>query len=326
MQRPGSVQRKIPCLFLTEVKDEPSHKRENQPFKVLATEIINPKAQEADVFSALPTEKVDGTCCYVAPYKGQPYLWARLDRKPNKQAEKRYKRFVHAKQHSKEFIWNVEEDFKTVPESWIPAKEIDQSNGHPLPDETGHIPGWVPVEKGSKQYCWHSSVINYEAGVALALKPRDEDPDILEISLIQLCDLLEQTLELIGTNINANPYGLGSKKHPIHFLVPHGLFQIKNLPTLKYSELLLWFESFKEAKIEGIVWHCKDGALIKLHRHHLGLRWPIPDTRLTSQPAIVNINIANYEGDFQSKSLFIFLSCMFGKRFERLKDISVDGL
>lgn len=27
---------------------------------------------------------------------GQPYLWARLDRKPNKQAEKRFKKCQHA--------------------------------------------------------------------------------------------------------------------------------------------------------------------------------------------------------------------------------------
>jgi len=40
-----------------------------------------------------------------------------------------------------EFIWNVEEDFKPVPDTWIPAKEIEFSNGNPLPDENGHMPG-----------------------------------------------------------------------------------------------------------------------------------------------------------------------------------------
>lgn len=40
-----------------------------------------------------------------------------------------------------DFSWNVEEDFKTVPESWIPALRVKHSNGHPIPDEHGHIPG-----------------------------------------------------------------------------------------------------------------------------------------------------------------------------------------
>lgn len=66
--------------------------------------------------------------------------------------------------------------------------------------------GWVPVEKHSKQYCWHSSVVNYEAGIALVLKHHAE-PGLLEISPVPLSEILEQTLELIRTNINANPYG-----------------------------------------------------------------------------------------------------------------------
>ncbi|XP_023581570.1 uncharacterized protein C12orf29 homolog [Trichechus manatus latirostris] len=225
MRRLGSVQRKMPCVFVTEVKEEPSAKREYQPFKVLATETINRKALDADIYSAIPTEKVDGTCCYVTTYKGQPYLWARLDRKPNKQAEKRFKKFLYSKENSK---------------------------------------GWVPVEKNNKQYCWHSSVVNYEFEIALVLKHHPDDPGLLEISAVPLSDLLEQTLELIGTNINGNPYGLGSRKHPLHLLIPHGAFHIRNLPTLKHNDLLSWFEGCREGKIEGIVWHCNDGCLIKV--------------------------------------------------------------
>lgn len=58
--------------------------------------------------------------------------------------------------------------------------------------------------------------------------------------------------------------GLGSKKHPLHLLIPHGAFQIRNLPTLKHSDLLSWFDGCREGKIEGIVWHCNDGCLIKV--------------------------------------------------------------
>uniref|UniRef100_A0A452EAB9 RNA ligase 1 n=1 Tax=Capra hircus TaxID=9925 RepID=A0A452EAB9_CAPHI len=348
MRRLGSVQRKMPCVFVTEVKEEPSTKREHQPFKVLATETVSHKALDADIYNAIPTEKVDGTCCYVTNYKGQPYLWARLDRKPNKLAEKRFKNFLHSKQNSKEFFWNVEEDFKPVPECWIPAKEIEQLNGNPMPDENGHIPGWVPVEKNNKQYCWHSSVVNYEFEIALVLRHHPDDPGLLEISAVPLSDLLEQTLELIGTNINGNPYGLGSKKHPLHLLIPHGAFQIRNLPTLKHSDLLSWFDGCREGKIEGIVWHCNDGCLIKMcfrikvmkmsrrpyilhipswkfmlnvHRHHLGLCWPIPDTYMNSKPVIINMNLNKYEYAFDAKCLFNHFSKIDNQKFGRLKDI-----
>ncbi|KAK2544322.1 C12orf29 [Columba livia] len=275
MRRRGAVQRKVPCVFVTE------------PFKVLATETITGKALEADIYNAIPTEKVDGTCCYVTTYKGRPYLWARLDRKPNKQAEKRFKRFLYSLEDCKEFVWNIEEDFKPVPDTWIPAKDIEFSNGNPLPDENGHMPGWVPVEKNSKQYCWHSSVINYEAEIALVLK-HHADPGLLEISPVPLSEILEQTLELIGTNINANPYGCS------------------------------------EGKVEGIVWHCHDGCLIKLHRHHLGLPWPLAETYLSSQPVVISFNRTKYDCDFEPKSLFHHFSNLDGQRFDRLKDIKFD--
>ncbi|XP_035193662.1 uncharacterized protein C12orf29 homolog, partial [Oxyura jamaicensis] len=255
---------------------------------------------------------------------GRPYLWARLDRRPNKQAEKRFKQFLYSLEDCKEFIWNFEEDFKPVPDTWIPAKEVEFCNGNPLPDENGHTPGWVPVEKNSKQYCWHSSAVNYEAEIALVLK-HHADPGLLEISPVPLSELLEQTLELIGTNINANPYGLGSRKQPVHLLVPHGAFEIKNPPTLNQNDILSWFEGCNEGKVEGIVWHCRDGCLIKLHRHHLGLCWPLAETYLNSQPVVISFNRNDYDCDFGPKSLFHHFSNLDGQRFDRLKDIKFDG-
>uniref|UniRef100_A0A6I8NTY7 RNA ligase 1 n=1 Tax=Ornithorhynchus anatinus TaxID=9258 RepID=A0A6I8NTY7_ORNAN len=273
----------------------------------------------------LPHAAAAGGALPQAGTAGRPYLWARLDRKPNKQAEKRFKRFLYSKENTKEFVWNVEEDFKPVPERWIPAKEIEYLNGNPVPDENGHIPGWLPVEKNNKQYCWHSSVVNYEFETALVLNCHAGDPGLLEISAVPLSDLLEQTLELIGTNINANPYGLGSKKHPVHLLVPHGAFKIKSQPSLKHSDLLTWFESCREGKIEGIVWHCSDGCLIKVHRHHLGLRWPIPDTHMNSQPVVVNISSSKYGCDLDSKCLFSHFSKLDSQKFGSLRDIKLDG-
>ncbi|MEE6480259.1 hypothetical protein FKM82_012519 [Ascaphus truei] len=315
MRRLGAVQQKIPCVFITEVQDEPSSKREHQSFKVVATETLNPLAVNADIQSALPTEKVDGTCCYVATHKGVPYLWARLDRKPTKQAEKRFKRYLRSNGSSKEFVWNVDEDFKSVSDFWIPAKEVKHCNGKPYPDGNGHMP-----ENGNKQYCWHSRAVNYERGVAIVLRPNAEDPGCLEICLVSLSEILEQTLELIGTNINGNPYGIGSKKNPFHLLVPHGVFQIKDLPPLKHNSLVSWFDSCHEGKVEGIVWHCSDGSLIKLHRHHLGLRWPIPDSYLNTRPVTVSVNVC--ESEFAARSLTQLSKDTH--RFDRLQDIFLD--
>ncbi|KAM4676770.1 RNA ligase 1 [Discoglossus pictus] len=326
MKRLGAVQQKIPCVFVTRVKDEPSSKRDHQAFKVVATETLNPVAIDADVTSALPTEKVDGTCCYVTFHKGLPYLWARLDKKPTKQAEKRFKKYTHSKGNSKGFIWNVDEDFKPVPEFWIPAKGVKHCNGKSYPDENGHIPGWVPVENGNKQYCWHSCAINYEIGAALVLRPNTLNSGSLEICVVPLSDLLEQTLELIGTNINGNPYGLGSKKNPIHLLVPHGVFQIHELPPLQHNSLVSWFDGCREGKVEGIVWHCKDGSLIKLHRNHLGLSWPTPDTYMNSQPVTVSVNLCKYACEFAPNSLFTQLWKKDTQRFDRLKDILLEDI
>ncbi|KAG8439536.1 hypothetical protein GDO86_005658 [Hymenochirus boettgeri] len=322
----SAVQQKIPCVFLTQVKDQPSTKREHQMFRVVATETLNPSAVSADVQSALATEKLDGTCCYVTNYKGVPYLWARLDRKPTKQAEKRFKRHIFAKGHSNEFVWNVDEDFKSVPDVWIPAKEIKHCNGKPYPDENGHIPGWVPVECGNRQYCWHSNAVNYEAGVAIILKPHKDNLEGLEICLVQLSELLEQTVELIGTNINGNPYGIGSKKHPIHLLIPHGIFHIKDLPLIQHNSLVSWFGGCPEGKVEGIVWHCRNGSLIKLHRHHLGLCWPIPDPFLNSKPVTITVDLSKYECDCTSDSLLNKLSKKTTQIFDSLKDIVLEDV
>lgn len=322
MRRLGSVQQKIPCVFLTEVKEEPSRKRDCQQFQVVATRNVNPIALEANIDCALATEKVDGTCCYVTLYKGQPYLWARLDRKPNKQAEKRFKRHQHTHRSCKGFTWNVEEDFKAVPESWMAAHRVKHQNGRPLPDEHGHIPGWVPVEKDNKQYCWHSSVVDYEVGVVLVLRPTGEDEDMLEIAAVPLAELLEQTLELIGTNVNGNPYGLGSKKQPLHCLVSHGSVVVRNPPPVDFQQLYAWLQDSPDGQVEGLVWHCNDGTLIKIHRHHLGLRWPDGGTCLGGRPVVVHVDVTVDE--YNSKDVLSSLSRLNGHCFSQLKDVQLE--
>ncbi|XP_053742841.1 uncharacterized protein C12orf29 homolog [Synchiropus splendidus] len=324
MRRLGSVQQKVPCVFVTEVKQEQSRKRVCQEFQVVATEQLNPVALEANINCAVATEKLDGTCCYVTVYKGQPWLWARLDRKPNKQAEKRFKKYQHTHKSSKGFTWNVEEDFKTVPDAWIPAHGVKHLNGYPVPDPQGHIPGWVPVEKDNKQYCWHSAVVDHQAAGALALRPSGNMEDALEIVVVPLVDLLEQTLELIGTNVNGNPYGVGSKSQPLHFLVPHGSICAKNPPPVELQQLRRWLQESPDGKVEGIVWHCRDGTLVKVHRHHLNLPWPEGETFLGSKPVDVCVDWTVDEYAGSSKDLITCFSRMNGRKFSRLQDVQYD--
>ncbi|XP_072124246.1 RNA ligase 1 isoform X1 [Mobula birostris] len=320
MPRLGTVQQKIPCAFTTELREEPATKRPNQSYRVLANGELSPKALAANIHQGVATEKVDGTCCYVTNYKGSPYLWARLDRKPTKQSEKRFRKF-QLSGSSTEFTWNIDSDFRAVPDAWIPAHEVAQSQGRPQPDENGHIPGWIPVEKGSKQYCWHLSAVNYETGSALVLRP-SSGKQILEITVIPLMELLEQTLELIGTHINGNPYGLGSKKQPLHLLVSHGSLQIEDPPPLDLMDLVAWFKESEEAKVEGIVWHCANGVLVKLHRHHLGLEWPLLWPFLATRPLSINVDLTKFTWDFEANSSFVALARLHGKQFDRVKDIS----
>lgn len=63
------------------------------------------------------------------------------------------------------------------------------------------------MDNSNKQYCWHASVVDYNARAALVLRPGSEDDALLEIISVPLAELMEQTLELIGTNVNGNPYG-----------------------------------------------------------------------------------------------------------------------
>lgn len=323
MRSLGSVQHKIPCVFLTEVKEEPSRKRDCQQFQVIATETLNPVALEADIHGAVATEKIDGTCCYVTLYNGRPHLWARLDRRPNKQAEKRFKKHQHQHRSCRGFSWDVEEDFKIVPEAWIPALRVQHLNGHPVPDEHGHIPGWVPVQKDNKQYCWHGSVLDPEGGAVLVLRPGgDEDEEELEVSAVPLADQMERTLELIGTNVNGNPYGLGSKKQPLHLLVSHGSFGVRNPPPVDFHQISSWLREGPGGRVEGLVWHCSDGTLIKVHRHHLGLRWPDGGASLGERPVVVRV-VGGENTD--RKDLFSSFCRLNGQRFSRLQDVHFDS-
>ena len=210
-----------------------------------------------------------------------------------------------------DFQWDLTKDFKDVPENWIPAKGVQIIDGAAYPDENGHIPGWVPIDPQSKQYCWHLTVVDLELGIGLVLQPDGADTcddASLCIRAVPLADLLECTLELIGTNVNANPYNLGTKQRPVHLLTRHGIIGFKHtVPPLMFSELKRWFEEEIEGRVEGVVWHCGNGVLYKVHRHHLGLPWPITNPALASRPVKICMDAVKYENNFDPKSQFFHL-------------------
>jgi len=337
------VQEKISCVYVTGVTNEPSTKRSQQGFKVTATGEITAKALSDDISTARPTEKLDGTCCLIDICNDQPWLWARHDRKPNKSGERKrnqHKKAQHAaeKDQSCEIVWE-HKDFKEVPANWKPASRLEIKDGFVQPDSIGHTPGWVPVDPGARQHVWHLSCVDFSLGVALVLRqltpthdlhPGDPcvtpDPSdrLLVIRAEPLSNLIGRTCELIGTNINANPYGLGSRAAPLHLLTPHGDLSTVTPDPSDLESLTSWLTSDSpSAQIEGVVWHCANGQLHKVHRHHLDLPWPVAAPHLSHSKVKVDLDLtlcenAKTAGQKGGHNLFAELQKLNGQSFESL--------
>ncbi|XP_052798721.1 uncharacterized protein C12orf29 homolog isoform X2 [Mya arenaria] len=280
----------------------------NRQLNVAATNTIKVRALENDIQTAVATEKLDGTCCYISEFEGNPWLWARFDRKPTKGAEKKFRKWQigrqkHGKQGEGEssnlsptFKWDILKDFKETPQYWIPASGVEIVDGSPIPDDIGHTPGWVPISSSSRPHCWHLQAVDLKAGLALVL--REELGGGLFVECVNLSSLTGHTAELIGTNINGNPYGLGTKKNPIHLLVIHGTIKVENAPPISLEDIRAWFKG--SGQVEGIVWHCANGTLFKVHRNHVSLKWPVSDPTLTLRPVKISMdtNDLDIENDF----------------------------
>jgi len=63
------------------------------------------------------------------------------------------------------------------------------------------ILGWVPISIDCKQYVWHHQVVENDRVLVI-----QTSGDELELVDLKLCDLKGKTFELIGTNVNGNPY------------------------------------------------------------------------------------------------------------------------
>ena len=132
-------------------------------------------------------------------------------------------------------------------------------------------------------------------------------------------------MELIGTNINGNPYQLGSKQAPLHVLVRHGTIPFQKSPPLDYNDLKTWISDDEEGKVEGVVWHCSDGKLFKIHRHHLGLKWPCESPRLQAWPVKINVDITKYSEEIDPTTVISVLGNLKNLQFESLSHIPLNG-
>ncbi|XP_057290468.1 uncharacterized protein C12orf29 homolog [Hydractinia symbiolongicarpus] len=325
-----SIKGKIKCIFKPKILQSSSNKRKGQSFKVTASEELNEGVEEyiKNGTSRL-TMKLDGTCCMIREFNGRPWLWARHDVKPNKSTDKKFKSYLHNKnEHDIKgeeetypaFEWNIETDFKEFPDNWISASGVDKENL--VPDDIGHLVGWVPVDPSLRTHLWHLSVVDLTLGKALFLFDSDVDDGQIQMSIQDLKNHFNQTFELIGTNVNGNPYGLGNKKEPFHVLVRHGEIPVKSFPPLENGwnhELLReWF--LTDEQMEGVVWHCTDGKMFKLHRHHLDLPWPVKNVFTSTRKVVIDTSQYENNGPYQNK-LFTKLKSLSGKTLENISTI-----
>jgi len=328
------VKGKIKCVFRPKVIASKSGKRNDQTYKVVASENLSTDfLQYVQEKNLVVTEKFDGTCCFIGHFHGRPWLWARHDIKPIKSAEKRFKAYQHSKNehlvaHGGEekfpdFVWDVECDFKEPPDEWVPASGVDRKDA--LPDDIGHIVGWVPVDPSLRQHLWHLSSVNLNEGVGLFLydKNGSQGPALIEIDRLEKhCG---KTFELIGTHVNGNPYKLGCKKNPIHLLVQHGEFLVDSFPIMEndtsHTKLETWFMEEKSGHLEGLVWHANDGQMFKLHRHHLNLKWPLDDLRIFNRSIFIDLH--QYEANSHHRNvLFEKLKTIDGMTFDGIESLS----
>ncbi len=326
----GNVQAKMSCVFASIVVEETSPKRPDQLYRVIAGEHVRDSAKDDDIYRATPTEKVDGTCVLIAESEGKPWLWPRLDRKAIKPVAERFRTFRTKMSKwdfdgregpEPHFEWDAAADLKPVPEKWMPASGVPLLDGVPQRDANGHMPGWVPVDPSSQQHCWLLTAVDLDHGLGLVLQPSDDENSThLEVKIRRLADLEGMTMELIGTTVNANPYNIGSKKVPVHLLVRHGSIPIEDPPPVDHHELKKWLSSHPNGNVEGIVWHCRNGQMYKVHRDHVELSWPTEDIRLCRIPVDIKVDLSEHAGVRQE--LFLLLDGFNGQTFGSVSEIA----
>ena len=291
-----TLRSKIKGIFETvvhDVGDEAQLKRPDQTYYVEATETLRSAFEQAfEKNSCVPTEKLDGTSTIVKKYEDKVCLYVRRDRKLKKSAEKKKKC-----EHKNTFDIN---DYKEAPDNWVASDScIDHKTGYLIPDITGNIMGWIPLDS-NKLYSWHAQTVDQENNRIVVLNVSMKNGALkYELNLESLEDHEDQSFELIGTNVNGNPYKLGSKRCPIHMLIRHGCIPIYNFPeNISYKSVKDWFNNHHNGLVEGVVWHCSNGEMFKSTRQHLKLKWPTEKTNFMGTPLSVKLSKKETENGF----------------------------
>jgi hypothetical protein len=277
-----AVQSKISCVFNTAFNS--THKTVlaiNEVHKTLPNTL-------STATNVQPTAKFDGTCCLIRDNK----LWKRYDRKLNKEGERKNKAFqrqlsmLGPDANPKDILqFDVNTDFKVPPTGWIPADgEIDNIKLNIVHNQ--HCVGWVPISTTEKSDKWHWSVFRDQK--VLLLVPQDATQ--LVVKAVPTEELNECSFELVGSKVNNNPYKFPQSEKQ-HFLVPHGAVSLFDVPDLNdqltTDDLIKWFNQSQQAGLEGIVWHITTNdkiIMLKIHRHHLGLEWPVDNPLFMYDP------------------------------------------
>lgn len=126
--------------------------------------------------------------------------------------------------------------YKDAPEGWEAAEDAPDS-------ETGHWPGWMPVGASNEDQ-WHREGYAQYGN-----------------------SLPDGTYELVGPKVQGNPHKLRRYR-----LWRHGELKYAVGPPRDFDGLREWFETHV---VEGIVWHHKDGRMVKIKRRDFGLPWPM---------------------------------------------------
>lgn len=142
---------------------------------------------------------------------------------------------------------------KAPPADFTPAQEPDAI--------TGHWPGWVPVGNGPEDR-WHIDARKVwlpNGWHNLAFNSAEQlcyfDPDFHIVP--------DGTYELCGPKVQGNP-----ERFAEHVLVLHRCVVLFECPR-DFDGLKAYLA---EHDIEGVVWHCQDGRMVKIKAKDFGIK------------------------------------------------------
>jgi len=188
--------------------------------RLVRNEVV-PGAEWVLAGEGVATQKFDGTCCMVRDGK----LYKRYD----------------AKAFTVDRVTGKRREYdRKPPEGFEPAQDPDPN--------TGHWPGWVPVDMDAPEDKWHREAWINQTSVGVHFH--------------------DDTYELIGPKV-----GDGLENVTAHQLVRH-----RSVSSISLEGCPRDFDGLKRfldmcPTMEGIVFHHPDGRMVKIKRRDFGLPW-----------------------------------------------------